>query len=974
MKRTFSKISFFLICLLNVGAAFSQKGSTYNWRLGFGVGYTNYYGDVSNYRTNQLRNLNRFVSYNKYEHNQPSISLILNKNITPTLGLMIQANHHQFGASDRYRQRNGAFDTASINYSRSLNFRTTLQDAGIAFSFNANNGRIFKENAFFYPAVFVGAGISTFNVKGDLYDEKGNRYDYRLPGNITDGIFETDLRSMRTETQSTYPKVQPYINLGLALNFRLNGYITLAVQSDLKYSGSDYLDDVSKTYKTAYPTPEESYAARPGYNTVNPLSLQRGDNNNVNDFYINNRLVLNIGLSKKTQPKAFRPPVIYSLGRTNTYEKTADTLIKKRIQDSLLVIKADSLRKVEKDSLDRELNLSLKELSVKDSSLQKEMQLITAELKDIKEILNTQALRPRYQQLQSQVDSVKTLRDRILTQRVVSREDNLRVRIYDLQTDSLNNELEKLEQKSQHPSDSTDIYNRTSPQQILIEKPVGNNARNIEQQNAADSIDIRVYNDAVTVLKQDERYTSDVAYQRMVDSLQQRINSQQKLAMETNMSASNDKKASLSKSDSIINKAYQQRIDSLLEKLDSLEKNTVYVDTPTQPKESRISGQPSTDTIAVNAQISELETRLKQNADSVALVNRQLQLAADSAAYYERAASTPDETAKPKKKKWYQIFGSRKIAADSAAYYERADSSPDETTKPKKKKWYQIFGSRKKKVVEQETTISERNIDQQRYYDNEVNRMRRVTDEMDRRNRQLAEEYEALNTDRNRQRMTSRPSEPVVIYDRNSTRPPDRDYDEILALRRELERLRYQVNESNLNDINNKLQHGRDPVNAGIPTPVDTSANNQVTLLKSALEQIRNELDSLRSNRQPVLIERPVEKAEVFDPKKFPVVSVYFKIGAIVLPQDQITKISPFSRVAADNKAVIVLKGFTDPIGNPAINTSIAGKRAAYVKSLLVSQYNIKEDRIVIREPSVSTSVKTQKANALDRRVDLRFE
>jgi len=973
MKRTFNKISFFLICLLNVGTLFSQQGSIYNWRLGFGVGYTNYYGDVSNYSTNQLRNLNRFVSYNKYDHNQPSLSLILNKNITPTLGLMIQANHHQFGASDRYRQRNGSFDTASMNYSRSLNFRTTLQDAGIAFSFNANNGRIFKEDAFFYPAVFVGAGVSTFSVKGDLYDEKGNRYDYRLPGNITDGVFETDLRSMHTETESTYPKIQPYIDLGLALNFRLSNYITLAVQSDLKYSGSDYLDDVSKTYKTAYSTPEESYAARPGYNTVNPLSLQRGDNNNVNDFYINNRLVLNIGLSKKMQPKAFRPPVIYSLGRTNIYEKTADTLINKKIQDSLLAIKADSLRKVEKDSLDRELNLSVKELSVKDSSLQKEMQLITSELRDIKEILNTQAIKPRYQQLQYQVDSVKTLRNRVLTQRVISREDNLRVRIYDLQTDSLNNELMKLEQKSRHTSDSTDIYNRTYPQQILIERPAGNNTRNIEQQNASDSIDARVYNDAVTVLKQDKRYASDVAYQRMVDSLQQRINRQQRLAMENNKSASNDRKVSASKGDSMINKAYQQRIDSLLEKLDNLQTSTVYVDTSIQNKESRISGQPSTDTIVVNEQISELEIRLKQNADSVALVNRRLQIAADSAAYYKRAASAPDETARPKKKKWYQIFSSRKIAADSATYYERADSAPDETAKPKKRKWYH-FGSRKKKPVKQETTYSERNINQQRYYEDEVNRMRMVTDEMERRNKQLAEEYEALNSDRNRQRINSRPSEPVVIYDRNSTRPPDRDYDEILALRRELERLRYQVNESNLNDINDRLQYGRAPVNAGTPTPADTPANNQVTLLKSALEQIRNELDSLRSNRQPVLIERPVEKAEVFDPKKFPVVSVYFKTGAVVLPQDQIAKISPFSRVAADNKAVIVLKGFTDPIGNPAINKSIAGKRAVYVKSLLVSQYDIKEDRIVIREPSVSTSGKTQKANALDRRVDLRFE
>jgi hypothetical protein len=58
-----------------------------------------------------------------------------------------------------------------------------------------------------------------------------------------------------------YRNVEPYVDLGVALNFRVNDVLTIALQSDIKYSASDYLDDVSSKYKTFYPTPAEQYAA-----------------------------------------------------------------------------------------------------------------------------------------------------------------------------------------------------------------------------------------------------------------------------------------------------------------------------------------------------------------------------------------------------------------------------------------------------------------------------------------------------------------------------------------------------------------------------------------------------------------------------------------------------------------------------------------------------------------------------------------
>ncbi len=102
---------------------------------------------------------------------------------------------------------------------------------------------------------------------------------------------------------------------------------------------------------------------------------------------------------------------------------------------------------------------------------------------------------------------------------------------------------------------------------------------------------------------------------------------------------------------------------------------------------------------------------------------------------------------------------------------------------------------------------------------------------------------------------------------------------------------------------------------------------------------------------------------------------MYFKTGSVILTSDQLNKITPFGTVAVKNKdATIVLKGFTDPIGNPAKNKIIANKRSVYIKDFLISKYKISDTRIVIEEPEVSEPGATKKANPLDRRVDLQFQ
>ena len=903
-----------LVCAVFMGLYRPAHAQTTvsDWQIGFGAGYTNYYGDVSNYRISKLKDIGKlykFADYNKYYTDQPSLSVLAQKRITPTLGFMVQVNTLSFSMSDRYRSKNGVYDLSARSYPRALNFRTSVQDAGIAFTFKSNNGRFLSEQAFFYPSFFIGMGVSRFTVKGDQYDASNQRYDYRLVGNIQDGNFETNLRDIHTETTNSYSNIVPYADLGLGLNFRVSSMVRLSVQSDIKYSASDYLDDVSGQYKATYASPEEQYVAKPGLNTVDPLTRQRGDNNGVHDVYINNRVILSIGLNKKKTQKPFTPPAVYSLSVPYRAAR-ADTVARRAVvrRDSVLHAKEDSLAVLahRNDSLMRVIDTTTRMrqsmYAYQADSMKAELQTIQAELKDIKNLLKDQQVKPRSQQLQYQADSLRSLQNKISSQRTISREDNLRLRIYQLQTDSIHREMEKVQERTEG----------RPVQEVRIDTVIRKEA---------------VIRDTVI----------NKTGQREIDSLESKLNELERRIQERN------------NRDTVV---YNQRQEA--------EKTAAYNRT--------------VDSEAVNRNITQLEDRIKVSNDSVSYLKKQLQHAADSAAYYNRLVSTPvgdEATRQEKKARWYQrVFQSRKA-------------------------------KNKEEVKELEKEVEKDRLEeQQKYYRQQADRTNQQVEELQRRNKDLSDQYNDLVTSRNSRRTEGfqvQAQQPAVIYQNDASRRGNftsQEYNELQTLRTEMARLRDQVNDANQRNYNTVPVTALQPV---APAPVtivqpvvpvtapvvqqqpaaapaqvirDTV---QIELLRTDLERLRSQLDSLRTVK-PVVATREVITDQKFDVKSFPVVSVYFRSGSAVLTNDQIKKITPYAQVAVKNPdAKVLLKGFTDPTGNPAVNQAIAKKRSDFVKDILKTRFNINESRIVADEPVLGETDRNKKPNPLDRRVDLEF-
>ncbi len=1006
MKHLYKFILFSFIGMSSSIVMLAQDNTHYNWQLGFGFGYTNYYGDVSPYRIkggNELYKIYKFADYNSYYQHQPSFSVLLQKKITPTLGIMFQANYLQFSMSDRYRKHNGTIDTTTPNFARSLNFRTTMQDAGLAFTFSPNNGRIGSENAFFYPSFYLGVGVSKFVVKGDLYDDKNAPYNYLLPGNITDNLYETNLRDLRTETDNKFRDVEPYVDLGLALNFRISESLGIALQSDIKYSASDYLDDVSATYKASYPTAAEAYAAKPGYNTVDPVTRQRGDNNGVNDFYINNRIVLNFTLGKKKTAKTFNPPVIYSLGTPYFQRKAADS-IKKNIvlnADSIARVKSDSVYRAFKDSLAK-VTASISQSS--DSTVRKQLENINTELTGIKEILRDQQLMPRLQQLQYQTDSIKNLRSRLL-QRPLTREGNLLLRVYDLQIDSLRNEYEKAKQRQNLPlgkADSSILFYQPGTMPIRGYKPVtdtidtdiayaydsarsrdlylkkidsiqqrldelaskSSDAGRQRSENTADSLNyiknkletddqLRKQEEAVAVLQQQLKSSNDSAayYKKLKENPRMYAAPdtvrKKESFFQRYLGIGGKKKEALVKTDTVkggdytSQQEYYQTQASLTNKqIDQIEKDKIDL------VEKRINYAHENNVVIDSSEFTRnlnvVQKRIQQNADSLAFLQRQLQRSNDSGAYYRKLLTDAGNNANEANRKWYQ----------------------------------NLFTSEKKKQrrIETESNIRENTIQQQQYYDNDAKNMQDRINDLERRNRDLQNSYQNYNSDGYVKRGVGFSASPVVVYDGNS----NNDRNEIANLRAQIQNLQNEVNYDArgrvLGDTAAAVRNQQ--VTLMIPPAAAASADtSQVSTLRSELNQLRAQIDSMKVKPAPVVSEKVTKPEPRYDVTGFPVISVYFKTGSVALTSDQLNKITPFGTVAVKNKeATIVLKGFTDPVGNPAKNKIIANKRSVYIKDFLISKYKISDGRIIIEEPEGSESGATKKANPLDRRVDLQFQ
>ncbi len=206
-------VSFLGTSRLNAQNAVVQEGE-----FGFGVGAGHYFGDL-----NTKARLNRA---------KLAGTAFFRKNLGNYIAVRIAASFAQLGYSDQYNTHN------TYMYQRNLSFNTKVWELSLQGDFNFFRFMPGEPEFSFTPYITLGVGIFTYDPYAYLRGEK------------------IQLRPLGTEGQGTaqysdrkqYSSMAISIPFGGGIKYALNERMNIAFEVLHRFTNTDYMDDVSKTY------------------------------------------------------------------------------------------------------------------------------------------------------------------------------------------------------------------------------------------------------------------------------------------------------------------------------------------------------------------------------------------------------------------------------------------------------------------------------------------------------------------------------------------------------------------------------------------------------------------------------------------------------------------------------------------------------------------------------------------------------
>jgi hypothetical protein len=258
LKRILLSIALFLPLCLQAQLQGSIKGNDHH-EIGIALGVSNYYGDLQP---------KLFASYGY----QPMVGILYKYYMSPHVGLRVGASYTNLSAAD-------SLSIIPANVQRNLSFATRLFEFHGGLEINFMPIDVLRRRM--TPYIFGGLAAFYFNPYAfDANDDK--KY----------------LRPLSTEGQGLpmYPDRKQYSLVNLAfpfgggMKFFIGRTILLTGELGFRYTNTDYLDDVSKSYVNldtlqAYKGKVARKFSYRGTDKNNPnYGYQRGDPKS-NDWY-----------------------------------------------------------------------------------------------------------------------------------------------------------------------------------------------------------------------------------------------------------------------------------------------------------------------------------------------------------------------------------------------------------------------------------------------------------------------------------------------------------------------------------------------------------------------------------------------------------------------------------------------------------------------------------------------------------------
>ncbi|MFZ1262657.1 MAG: DUF6089 family protein [Chitinophagaceae bacterium] len=218
MKKTVAVVVCSIIVLFSGNSLKAQDAVVQEGEFGIGVGASHYFGDL-----NTRARLNRA---------KLAGTIFFRKNLGNYIAIRIGASFAQVGYSDQYNTHN------TYMYTRNLSFNSKVWELTLQGDFNFFRFMPGEPQYSFTPYITFGAGVFSFDPYAYLRGRK------------------VPLRQLGTEGQGSalYPDRKQYSSMAICLPFgggvkyALNERINIGFEILHRFTNTDYLDDVSKTY------------------------------------------------------------------------------------------------------------------------------------------------------------------------------------------------------------------------------------------------------------------------------------------------------------------------------------------------------------------------------------------------------------------------------------------------------------------------------------------------------------------------------------------------------------------------------------------------------------------------------------------------------------------------------------------------------------------------------------------------------
>ena len=243
----------------------AQNSIVQEGEFGFGVGAAHYFGDLNT----------------RARFNRPKLAagLFFRKNFGNYIALRLGANFAQLGYSDIYNTHN------EFMRRRNLSFNSKVWELGLQGDFNFY--RFMPGDPDFSFTPYITFGVSAFSYDPYAYLQ-GEKYFLRPLGTEGQG-------SAQHPDRKPYGTVALGLPLGVGIKYAINERTNIGFEIVHRFTSTDYLDDVSKTYAdpAAFPpnpdgSPSIAFLLQDrSYETGTPIGVkgqQRGYSQNKDQF------------------------------------------------------------------------------------------------------------------------------------------------------------------------------------------------------------------------------------------------------------------------------------------------------------------------------------------------------------------------------------------------------------------------------------------------------------------------------------------------------------------------------------------------------------------------------------------------------------------------------------------------------------------------------------------------------------------